>query len=436
MLTMFDSVTVSEIPANAQAVAGYVGGKWPTFAELRTKFPHAYKLSIAINAGEDAECLDIENGDATPAQAPGWFHRQRARGVKKPVFYTSLSEANAVMAALSRAGIARHEYRLWTGHHTDSPHICGPSEGLIGHADCTQYINHALGRNLDASLCASGFFPASPISRPHHIGGVRELKLSSPEMRGEDVRHLQKVLNERLAHYQSRARVKINGIYDRETVHAVAGVARAMGLEHFEGSPAVVGLIEHPHLRNPEQLVREHQRAGARKKATELAHSVGAHGLLPAILAHAHAHLGVHESPDGSNWGKPFPADWEREFGFDSGVSWCGCFAGAMVNLAGGHVDSRVAFCPYIEADARARTNGFDLWKPNHNEGVKPGWLVLYNWNGGSEPEHVGIVKEIHGDHLVAIEGNTGGTNPSDGGMVAVEQRPYHFTVGYARPRL
>jgi hypothetical protein len=30
-LTMFDSVTVSQIPAKAEAVAGYVGGHWPTF---------------------------------------------------------------------------------------------------------------------------------------------------------------------------------------------------------------------------------------------------------------------------------------------------------------------------------------------------------------------------------------------------------------------
>jgi hypothetical protein len=264
---------------------------------------------------------------------------------------------------------------------------------------------------------------------------MRTLALTSPEMRGEDVRELQHVLNERLHHYKSRTRVKVNGIYDRETEHAVAGVARAEGLNHFGGSPAVIELILHPHLRQPAQLFREHERAVAREKATALAHSQGAHGLLPAILAHAESHVGVAEHPARSNWGLPFPAGWEKRFGFDGGVSWCGCFAGSMILDAGGHATSRVAFCPYIEADARSKANGFDLWKPNHNEGVEPGWLVLFNWSGGSEAEHVEVVKEIHSDHLVCVGGNTSGTNPSDGGMVGVETRPYSVTLGYARPR-
>lgn len=264
---------------------------------------------------------------------------------------------------------------------------------------------------------------------------MRPLALTSPEMRGEDIRELQHILNERLTHYRSRTRVKVNGIYDRETEHAVAGVARAEGLHHFEATEAVIRLIEHPHLRNPAEMLEEHKRAVERKAATEHAHSVGAHGLLPAILAHAERHIGVHEVPAGSNWGQPYPADWEERFGFKGGVSWCGCFAGSMIIEAGGHCTSRVAFCPSIEGDARAGTNGFEKWVPNHTEGVEPGWLVLFNWNGGSEPEHVEIVKEIHPDHLVCVGGNTSGTNPSDGGMVAVMQRPYSVTVGYAKPR-
>lgn len=255
---------------------------------------------------------------------------------------------------------------------------------------------------------------------------MRALHLTSPEMRGPDVRALQHILNDRLRHYHSRTRLKTDGVYGRATAHAVAGVAFAMGLEHFDGSKAVLELIEHPHLRQPAQLHREHQRAKERAE-----HKGGS---LEAIVQNALKYVGVAEHPAESNAGEPFPGQWERRFGFGA-VSWCGCFAGSMVVLAGGHVNSRVAYCPYIEADARSRTNGFDLWRPNHNEGVGAGWLVLYNWYGGSEPEHVGVVKEIHSDHLVAVEGNTGGTNPSDGGMVAIESRTYNFVVGYARPR-
>lgn len=254
---------------------------------------------------------------------------------------------------------------------------------------------------------------------------MRALHLASPEMRGEDVRNLQHVLNERLTHYKSRSRIKEDGVYGREAAHAVAGVAYAEGLEHYEATEPVLLLIEHPHLRQPAQLSRAKERARERREHT------GGLADLPNI---AEKFVGIHEVPAGSNTGHPYPAKWEANFGMGP-VSWCGCFAGSMVLLAGGHVTSRVAYCPSIEADARARINGFDLWKLNHDEGVEPGWFVLYNWSGGSEPEHVGIVKEIRSNGLVAVEGNTGGSNPSDGGMVAVEFRPYHFTVGYARPR-
>lgn len=257
---------------------------------------------------------------------------------------------------------------------------------------------------------------------------MRAFHLTSPEMRGQDVRAFQRVLNERLAHYKSRRRLVEDGIYGPATASAVAGVAYAMGLEHFEATLPVQRIIEHPRLRHPLDMYREHERAKARSEH----HG----GTLGAIVQNALKYVGVTERPPESNWGEPYPATWEKHFGFTTGVSWCGCFAGSMVLLAGGHITPRVAFCPYIEADARSRTGGFDLWRENHNEGVNPGWLVLYNWNGGSEPEHVGIVKEIHPDHVVAIEGNTGGVNPAAGGMVAVESRTYNFTVGYARPRI
>lgn len=256
---------------------------------------------------------------------------------------------------------------------------------------------------------------------------MRALHLTSPEMRGEDVRTLQHILNERLAHYHSRTRLKLDGVYGRSTAQAVAGVAYAMGLEHTTGTEPVLRIIEHPSLREPAQLHREHERAKERAE-----HKGGS---LEAILHNALKYVGIHEQPPGSNSGSPYPERWEHNFGMGA-VSWCGCFAGSMILLAGGHVTSRVAYCPSIEADARSRTNGFDLWKSNHNEGVEPGWLVLYNWSGGSEPEHVGVVKAVHPDFIETVEGNTGGSNPSDGGMVAIEQRPYHFTVGYARPHL
>ena len=81
---MFDSIDLSQIPATAPAVAGYVDGRWPTFARLPGMFPHAHLLSVAVTAAGDADCLDIETGDATPADAAGWYARQKAQGGRAP----------------------------------------------------------------------------------------------------------------------------------------------------------------------------------------------------------------------------------------------------------------------------------------------------------------------------------------------------------------
>jgi hypothetical protein len=160
---MYDSVTLDQVPGDAPAVAGYVGGRWPTYGQLARRVPHARRLSIAVNAGEDADCLDVEPGDAVIAQAAGWVRRQVGRGVKRPVLYTSVSQLQALVDALERAAIPRGHVRLWSAHYTMRPHLCGPDcgFGLQEHADATQYTDRALGRNLDESLCTAGFWASS-----------------------------------------------------------------------------------------------------------------------------------------------------------------------------------------------------------------------------------------------------------------------------------
>lgn len=169
-LVMFDSTDLGQIPADAACVAGYVGGRWPTAREIPHRFPRARLLTIAVTAAEDAETLDIETGDATPADAAGWFERQRRRGVPRPCLYASASVMAAVVAAIRAAGIERGAVRLWSAHYTHSPHICGPKTcGAVSlDVDGTQWTDKALGRNLDLSLLRGDFFavPAPPARPP------------------------------------------------------------------------------------------------------------------------------------------------------------------------------------------------------------------------------------------------------------------------------
>ena len=165
-LTMYDSVSLDQIPADAQAIACYVDGRFANSAEAADRFPHAHILTIAVNAAHDASCLDIETGDATPAQAAAWFLRQKARGVNRPCLYASAFVMDTeVIPAIDAAGISPGEIRLWSAHYTRKPHICGPSScrELGRTADGTQWTDRALGgRNLDQSLLADDFF-GSPV---------------------------------------------------------------------------------------------------------------------------------------------------------------------------------------------------------------------------------------------------------------------------------
>jgi hypothetical protein len=159
-LTMFDSIELDQFPADPVAVAGYVGGTWPTFPALAGRFPHAHLLSVAVNSGEDAEVLDVENGDATIEDAPGWVRRQMARKVWRPGLYAQASNMGGLWRTVQAAGIARASVRLWSAHY-EGEHICGPDGCAypgIPACDGTQWTKTALGRNLDQSALLPGFF--------------------------------------------------------------------------------------------------------------------------------------------------------------------------------------------------------------------------------------------------------------------------------------
>lgn len=160
-LVMFDSVDLTQLPREAKAVAGYVGGNWPTFIRLKVLFRLAKKVSIAVASRYDADCLDIERGDATPGDAPAWVRRQQARGEKQPIVYGSVSEMDNILHILAASGISRREVRVWTAHDTDHAHICGPhtcGELHSAEADATQWTDTSRGKNLDESRLTPTFF--------------------------------------------------------------------------------------------------------------------------------------------------------------------------------------------------------------------------------------------------------------------------------------
>ncbi len=150
-----------------------------------------------------------------------------------------------------------------------------------------------------------------------------------------------------------------------------------------------------------------------------------------SALAEALRHVGVKESPPGSN-----RTMFGRWFGVD-GVPWCAIFVSYCFDVGAGTVLCRgwhgagvgrrgVAYVPTLAAWLKAT----DRWV---DDGPLRGDLVIFDWDGGM-PDHVGIVVAVlEGDALETVEGNTGVGNDSDGGQVMRRRRHVAQVSGFGR---
>jgi hypothetical protein len=92
--TMYDSVNPFVIPDDAEMVAGYYDpdGAYNWSPEGWARFPNAVKVRVCGHAStNDCQVLDVEAGNATPDQAPGWVAMRRASGLATPTVYCSYS---------------------------------------------------------------------------------------------------------------------------------------------------------------------------------------------------------------------------------------------------------------------------------------------------------------------------------------------------------
>lgn len=127
--------------------------------------------------------------------------------------------------------------------------------------------------------------------------------------------------------------------------------------------------------------------------------------------------VGYRESPPRSNrskygaWYGLNPAPWCAMF-----VSWVFWHAGHPLPA----ISTRRGFA-YVPALVDwARRHG--IWRPRGNYTPRAGDLVVFSF-GGQRADHVGIVRALISGGVQTIEGNTSGSDPRNGGMVAVVNR-------------
>lgn len=152
---MEDNIATDLFTPGCAAYAGYANGSFANMAAV-TAYATAQKakvFSFTPFVASNADALDIEPGDAVPADAVAGFRA----GIR--YFYGSASWIPSIISALSAAGITRGEYKIIAAHYI-GPHICGPGSCGYSLADATQFTSSYLGISLDATLCPPDFFSA------------------------------------------------------------------------------------------------------------------------------------------------------------------------------------------------------------------------------------------------------------------------------------
>lgn len=135
MRTMYDSVNATSPPAGAQLYAGYIditNEGLDSYSGLVARFPNAIVIPIATKSTTNAgTILDVENGDATPAEAVQWVVMRRAAGAT-PTVYCSTSAWSGIQQDFINANVAQPPY--WVANYNNEATV---PAGAVAH----QYVD-------------------------------------------------------------------------------------------------------------------------------------------------------------------------------------------------------------------------------------------------------------------------------------------------------
>ena len=108
-----------------------------------------------------------------------------------------------------------------------------------------------------------------------------------------------------------------------------------------------------------------------------------------------------------SEW---YIGDYAKNPGWNQYTPWCGCF----LSWGAEQLKTSIDGDPPRFANVDTGMEGFQKsgkWRnPNDaNNKPIPGDYVFFDWDGGTDPDHVGAVLCVEGNFLYTIEGNSGG---------------------------
>lgn len=232
---------------------------------------------------------------------------------------------------------------------------------------------------------------------------ARTLHLTTPLMRGDDVREAQKRLKGSNAVRQNFNPGPIDGQFGGATMRATKRAKFWLGYPYGASGAYDDRLKAYLGGKTLPLAYKLRRRARLRRKPTKPLREKAFD-----VLA---AKVGTKESPAGSN--RVWASLWYGLIGpwCAMAVTWAYVTAGSKSFVKG----LRYAYVPYIVHDARAGVNGLAV---THEP--KRGDLVCYDWNGDGLADHVGLFDHwTHtADTFATVEGNTAVGNDSNGGEV------------------
>jgi fibronectin type III domain protein len=138
-----DAAAIARKFPSAAMVAGYINGKFAWSQSDWNLFPHAKHVTISITASADAgDVLDVEAGNATPAETGGWIGKRKVSGLFRPSIYCSRSVIPAVRQGTGSYILGR-DYDIWVADWTGSPHEVTAPGSPSATCAATQYENTA-----------------------------------------------------------------------------------------------------------------------------------------------------------------------------------------------------------------------------------------------------------------------------------------------------
>ena len=146
------------------------------------------------------------------------------------------------------------------------------------------------------------------------------------------------------------------------------------------------------------------------------------------VLAVAAGELGVREQPANSNRVKYNDWYYGREVS-GSGYPWCMAFVQWCFAHAGAPLPFKTASCGAL----------LHWYRENQPECIvanpQPGDIAIFDFPGGADTDHTGIVESVGESTVTTIDGNTGTTSDANGGAVMRRTRNRSSVRAYIRPR-